>query len=118
MRAYSVDLRERIVKAVKDERLSKIAVAERYGVSRASVYRYLELEKRGNIEPKRRPGQQQRLSAELRQKLLEQLEEHHDASLEEHAALLEEEQGVQLKKSSVANYFARLGVRRKKDFTP
>lgn len=118
MRAYSVDLRERIVKAVKDEKLSKVAVAERYGVSRASVYRYLELEKQGSVAPKRRPGQKQRLSAELCEKLLKQLEDYSDASLAEHAALLEEEQGVRLRKSSVANYFARLGVRRKKDPAP
>ncbi len=117
MRAYSVDLRERIVKAVKVEKLDKVAVAERYKVSRASVYRYLELEKQGSVKAKRHPGQKQRLSAELRQKLLEQLEENSDASLEEHAALFYEEQGVSLKKSSIANYFARLGVRRKKDFT-
>ena len=118
MRAYSVDLRERIVEAVKEEKLSKVAVAERYQVSRASVYRYLGLEKQGSVEAKRRPGQKQRLNAELGQKLLEQLEENSDASLEEHAELLYKEQGVRLKKSSIANYFARLGVRRKKDLAP
>ena len=53
MRAYSVDLRERIVEAVKEEKLSKVAVAERYQVSRASVHRYLGLEKQGSVEAKR-----------------------------------------------------------------
>ena len=117
MRAYSVDLRERIVEAVRNEKLSKVAVAERYQVSRASVYRYLGLAKQGSVEAKRHPGQKQRLDAELCQKLLGQLEAHRDASLEEHAELLYKEQGMRLKKSSIANYFARLGVRRKKDFT-
>ena len=85
MRAYSVDLRERIVEATKVKRLSKVAVAERYGVSRASVYRYLGLEKQGSVVAKERPGQKRRLDAEQCEKLLEQLKESSDASLAEHA---------------------------------
>lgn len=115
MRAYSVDLRARIVEAVKGKGLSKTAVAERYQVSRASVYRYLELDKQDDLAPKVRPGQAQRLGPELRQKLLRQLEENNDATLEEHAKLFGEAHGVHLKKSSIGNYFSRLGVRRKKD---
>ncbi len=115
MRAYSVDLRERIVEAVKAKKLSKTAVAEQYGVSRASVYRYLRLDERGSIAPRRRPGKLPRLDAELCQKLLEQLEGHSDATLEEHARLFSEAHGVSLKKSSIGNYFVRRGVRRKKD---
>ena len=117
MRAYSVDLRERIVEAVKGERLSKTEVAERYKVSRASVYRYLKLDKQGSIAPRKHPGQAQRLDDAQCQKLLGQLEEHRDATLEEHAELFEKAHGVMLKKSSIGNYFARLGVRRKKDLS-
>lgn len=115
MRAYSVDLRERIVEAVKDKGLSKTATAELYSVSRATVYRYLELSREGALQPKFRPGQARRLDEKACRKLLEQLERNNDLSLEEHAAKFAEEQGVELKKSSIANYFARLGVKRKKD---
>ncbi len=115
MRAYSVDLRERIVEAVKVKRLSKPAVAELYGVSRATVYRYLKLDSEGDLQPKARPGQLPRLDEEACRKLLEQVKENNDLSLEEHALKFSEEQGVELKKSSIANYFARLGVKRKKD---
>ena len=114
MRAYSVDLRERIVEAVKDKGLSKTATAELYGVSPSTVYRYLELSREGALQPKVRPGQARRLDEKACRKLLEQLERNNDLSLEEHAAKFAEEQGVELKKSSVANYFARLGVKRKK----
>lgn len=117
MRAYSVDLRERIVAAVKVKGMGKPAVAEFYGVSRATVYRYLGLDKAGDLTPKASPGQPPRLDEQACQKLLEQLKHSSDLSLEEHAAKFLEEQGVELKKSSVANYFARLGVRRKKDLT-
>ena len=61
MRAYSVDLRERIVEAVKRKGLSKTAAAELYGVSRATVYRYLELAAEGSLAAKVRPGQLPRL---------------------------------------------------------
>jgi transposase len=49
MPPYSVDLRERIVVAAKSG-MSKQAVAEHYQVSRASVYRYVALE-RGAASP-------------------------------------------------------------------
>jgi len=117
MRAYSVDLRKRIIEAVKCEGMSKEGAAERYSVSRASVYRFLELDKQGDLRPKARPGQTQRLGAELCQRLLEQLTEHNDATLEEHAELFCEGHGVSLRKSSIGNSFSRLGVRRKKDVT-
>jgi transposase len=117
MRAYSVDLRERIVEAVKVKGLGKPAVAELYGVSRATVYRYLELDRAGELQPRIRPGQPPRLDEEACRKLLEQVKENNDLSLEEHALKFSEEQGVELKKSSIANYFARLGVKRKKDPT-
>jgi transposase len=117
MRAYSVDLRERIIEAVKCEGMSKEGAAERYKVSRASVYRFLELDKQGDLSPKVRPGQARRLDAELCQRLLGQLAEHNDATLEEHAELFREAHGVSLRKSSIGNYFSRLGVRRKKDLT-
>ena len=117
MESYSVDLRARIVAAVKDEGLSKSEVARRYKVSRSSIYRYLELEKQGSLEPKPRPGRPPRLDTGLCEKLLAQLAANRDASLEEHAELFEAAQGVSVKKSSIGNYFARLGVRRKKDLT-
>ncbi len=110
-----MDLRERIVEAVKVKSLSKVAAAELYGVSRATVYRYLELDNEGDLKPKVRPGQSPRLDKEGCRKLLEQVEKNSDLSLEEHAVKFSKEQGIELKKSAVANYFTRLGVKRKKD---
>jgi transposase len=42
MEGYSIDLRERIVKAVKEGK-GKSEVAKVYGVGRAKVYGYMEL---------------------------------------------------------------------------
>lgn len=107
MEAYSVDLRARIVAAVKDEGLSKREVSRRYKVSRSSIYRYLELDKRGSLVAQSRPGRPRRLDAELCRRLLAQLEVHQDASLEEHAELLAEACDVNLKKSSTRTGKAR-----------
>lgn len=118
MRPYSVDLRQRIVEAVEVKGMSKAAAAELYEVSRATVYRYLDLAKEGNLSPKKVPGPAPRLDEAACQKLLKQLEKHNDLSLEEHAEKFSEAQGVTLKKSAVGKYFARLGVRRKKSPLP
>lgn len=114
MRAYSVDLRERIVEAVKSRGMSKPAIAELYRISRATVYRYLELDRQGELVPKPHPGQAPHLDLKGCELLLEQVKNNADFTLEEHAEKLTQ-QGISLKKSAVGNYFARLGVRRKKD---
>lgn len=115
MRAYSEDLRKRIVEAVKVKGLSKTAVAEQFDVSRASVHRYLSMAETGSLAARKNPGQPRRLDEAACHKLLEQLERNSDLTLEEHALKFSREQGIELKKSAVANYFVRLGVRRKKD---
>lgn len=52
MKAYDIDLRERIVKTVA-EGVSTAATAERFKVSRASVKRYVkQLRETGTITPK------------------------------------------------------------------
>lgn len=94
--------------------MSKPGVAALFGVSRATVYHYLELDKQNNLAPKLHPGQARRLDAEGCRKLVKQVEENADLTLEEHAEKLAE-QGISLKKSSIGNYFSRLGVRREKD---
>ncbi len=94
--------------------MSKPATAALFGVSRATVYRYLELDKQGELIPKPHPGQARRLDPEGCRKLVRQVEENADLTLEEHAKKFSEH-GISLKKSSIGNYFVRLGVRRKKD---
>jgi transposase len=52
MKGYSLDLRTRVVRAIK-QGMSKKKVAERYQISLATVKRYLRLErKRGNLAEK------------------------------------------------------------------
>lgn len=114
MRAYSEDLRTRIVAAVEKEGLGKTAAAERFKVGRKTVYRYLERAKQGELKPRKAPGGQRKLNPEQVQALKQQLEAHSDETLMEHAARFAEGQGVELAFSTVNLYCKRLGITRKK----
>ena len=114
MASYSVDLRERIVKAHLEEGQNKSAVARRFGVSRWTVERYVKRLETGSLAPTPHPGRPQRLDGSGCEVLRAQVRDHHDWSLEQHAAALAETTGVKIKKSSVGNYLRRLGITHKK----
>ena len=114
MASYSVDLRERIVKAHIEEGQNKSAVARRFGVSRWSVARYVKRLKAGNLAATPHPGNRQRLDATQCEVLRRQVQAHHDWTLEQHAKALTDATDVAIKKSSMGNYLKRLGITHKK----
>lgn len=111
--AYSIDLRERIIKAVESGE-SKVKVAKRYLVSLSTVKRYVNLSKTGNLARRKPPGQASWLDAEGEKVLRRQVEEHNDWTLEQHAEGLSKSTGITVKKSAIAKYFKRLKITRKK----
>ena len=115
MRGYSLDLRERVVKAVKEEKQSVTEVAKRFGVSRWTVNRYLKRAEAGNLAESVRVGQQPWLSEEGFEQPKQQVAEHQDWTLEQHALALSESQAKTFKKSVIGKYFKRLGITLKKD---
>ena len=115
MRPYSLDLRERIVKAVNEEKQSVRQVAERFGVSRWTVNRYLKRAAEDNLAASKPPGCPRSLDEAGIELLKTQAQEHPDWTLEQHAEALTKASDVSLKKSSVGNYFKRLGITIKKD---
>jgi putative transposase len=117
MTGYSMDIRERVVRAVKEQGMSKSTVAKRYEISRATVYRYLGLDETDELAPKVHPGHPRDLDESACQKLVKQVEKYPDLNLEEHAEKFTQEQKIKLGKSSLWNYFERLGIRRKKNAT-
>lgn len=114
MASYSLDLRERIVRAHVEEGQNKSAVARRFGVSRWSVDRYVRRSAAGSLAATPHPGKRQRLGSAQCEVLRRQVQEHHDWTLEQHAEALAKETGVEIKKSSVGNYLKRLGITHKK----
>lgn len=114
MSSYSLDLRERVVKACVEEGQSNGEVAQRFGVSRWSVRRYLNRAAVGGLAPTPHPGRKRRLDGAQCEVLRDQVRDHRDWTLEQHAEALTQATGVELKKSSVGNYLKRLGITHKK----
>jgi transposase len=117
MRAYSMDLRERVLAAV-DRSTPRKEIVRTLGVSEPTIRRYLRLRREtGSVAPKPRPakptfsiGQ----SVEQRRALWKQLEVHDDATLERHCQLWERKQGVKVSISTMSRAIRRLGWTLKK----
>lgn len=115
MKAYSEDLRERIVEAVERGKHPQ-QVAEMFSVSPSSVQRFVRQQReQGHLRFQLPPGRPRTLSADHERVLAEQVQAHSKASLEEHAAKLAEATGQQVSSMTVQRTLARLGITRKKD---
>jgi transposase len=110
MKAYSQDLRQRIVRAV-DEGQSRAEAARRFSVSERTVRRYLRQRTRtGSLAPVAyRHGPAPAIPPEQEGVLLTQLRAHPDATLEAHCALWEREQGRALSASTMCRAQQRVG---------
>ncbi len=96
MRAYSLDLRERIVQAVRTGQ-SQRAVARTFGVGSATVKRYLaQVWRTGSLAPKRPPGPLSRIRPADYPVLRAQLAAAPAATLGEHCTSWEQSQGVRV----------------------
>ena len=114
MKAYSPDLRRKIVAAVESGR-PKAEVARVFGDGLSSVKRYLKQQQEtGSLAPKRHPGRAPTIRPDQRPLLWAQLEAHPAAFLDEHCAHWAEQTGIQLSTSTMSREIARLGWTRKK----
>lgn len=114
MKAYSVDLRERIVRAVGDGGCTE-EVADRFEVHPRTVRRYLTLRrKQGNLAPKPRRGRLPKLTPEQQEAFREQLKAYPTLTYPERAELFYQERGVRLSIPTVCRWVKRLRYSRKK----
>ena len=79
MKAYALDLRERVVKFIQGGG-SKAEAARRFDLARSSVYRYLAAAQQGVLAPKTSWGTWRKLDP---QKLQAHVRKHPDATLKE-----------------------------------
>jgi len=79
MKAYALDLRERVVKFIQGGG-SKAEAARRFDLARSSVYRYLTAAQQGALPPKTSWGKWRKLDP---QKLQAHVKKHPDATLKE-----------------------------------
>jgi len=115
MKAYSQDLRQRVLRAV-DQGTSQAAIAKTFVVSVATIKRYLKQRREtGQVLPKPIPGRPAQKADALREHLLPQLEAHIDATLEEHCRLWEAEHGFKVSWATMSRAIESLNWTRKKD---
>ncbi len=114
MKAYSQDLRERVLRAV-DQGRPRSEIISLFGVSRATIKRYLKQRRElGTLSPKPIPGRPSRKGAALQAGLSSQLHTHSDATLEEHCQVWEAAHGMRVSTATMSRAMARLGWTRKK----
>jgi transposase len=114
MKAYSQDLRQRVLKAI-DAGQSQAEVAKTFTVSVATIKRYLKRRREtGHVGAKAIPGRPARKGAVLQAHLLPQLEAHPDAKREEHCQMFEATYGLKVSPASISRARMALGWTRKK----
>ena len=114
VKAYSPDLRHKIVAAVAAGH-PQTEVARVFSVGLSTVKRYLKYhQETGSLAPKRHPGRAPTIRPDQRPLLWAQLEAHPAAFLDEHCRLWAEQTGIRLSPSTMSREIKRLGWTRKK----
>jgi transposase len=114
MRAYSTDLRERIVRVVAEGRPMREA-ARRFGVSVSVVKRYVVRQQQtGSLERSPIPGGPRKITREQDAVLRARLEAAPDATVLEHCAWWAAHQGQELSEATMWRAMRRLGWTHKK----
>jgi transposase len=115
MKAYSLDLREKIVESVK-KGVPKSETARRFGVHRATVKRYCkQLDERGTLEPRKAPGKRPKLDQKVTKLLAEDLKERPWATHSQRAEFLFAMSEVRVSEATICRAVGRLRRSRKKD---
>lgn len=109
-KAYSDDLRSRIVHAVAAEGLSQPTVAARFAVSLASVKRYLKQWRvTGDLTPRPHPGRHRAIPPHEHERLIALLTADPDARLADYCARWEAGTGVGVSASTMCRAQQRVG---------
>ncbi len=115
MKPYSIDLRERVVSAIEKGDSSFRKVAQRFGVSKNCVERWV-IQKRtaGHLVPRKQGGSVSTVM-EHKDQLMTIFENQTDATLAEYCELLFDATGLWVSQSTLCRTFQRLGLPRKKN---
>ena len=114
MRAYSEDLRERVIRAV-EAREPREAVAARFEVSVPTIERWVRLKREtGGLARRLVPGSAPVKTAGLQAALPDRLATHADAALAEHCEWWRGISGWAVSTATMSRAPARLGWTRKK----
>ena len=114
MKAYSQDLREKVLRAV-DQDYPRGEIVKVFGVSLATIKRYVKQRREtGTLSPKVIPGRPPKKLGQLQADLVAQLQAHDDLRLEDHCRLWEQTHEVQVSTATMSRAIKRVGWTRKK----
>ena len=114
MKAYSHDLREKVLRAV-DQDYPRGEIVKVFGVSLATIKRYVKQRREtGTVSHKVIPGRPAKKLGQLQADLVAQLQAHDDLRLEDHCRLWEQSHEVQVSTATMSRAIKRVGWTRKK----
>jgi transposase len=113
MQAYSMDLRQRVMKAYDEGKWTIGEIAQRFGVGEWWIHKLKRQRKNeGSLAVRKGPvGQPRRLGVDELRRLVEHVDRHPDATLEQMREALE----ISCTAVTVHNTLRRLGYRYKKN---
>ena len=114
MKAYSKDLRQKIVDAI-ERGMPKAEAARTFGVGISTLKRYSAKAHKGEpLEPGKAPGKRPKIDEWLKKLLEEDLKERPFVTLRQRCQYVEAISGVSVSRSTMCRTIARIGSTRKK----
>ncbi|MEH2208558.1 MAG: IS630 transposase-related protein [Nostoc sp.] len=115
MKAYSIDLREKIVAAHIQDKISIRQVAIRFAVSKSLVQKLVKQQQiEGNLQPKQRGKPQFSHLTNVEVELRELVVENQDATIVEFCELFALKTGNGVSRTAMCRALQKLGLNRKK----
>jgi transposase len=116
MKAYSVDLRQKIIEAYENEPISQRQLARRFRVATSFVTKLLkQYRETGDLNPKPRPGRPRSLNAEQVEIVQSLVEAKNDISLSELCEELNPHLEGTVSEPTMCRVMQRLNLTRKKN---
>ncbi len=120
MKAYSIDLRQKIIDVYENEKISQRQLTKRFCVALSFIVKLLkQYRQTGEIAPKPfNGGVKLKLTPEQLRILALVIENNNDATLEELCQLLKEKTGIMVSRATMGRMTQRLKLTVKKTSTP
>ena len=110
MKAYSEDLRRKVVEAVEHRGMGKSEAARTFGMSLSSVKRYVGKARQGNsLSPRKHPGPRPKIDEKARRLLEADVENRPALTLGERCRFVEGVAGVSVSESTLSRLLSRMG---------
>jgi transposase len=115
MKAYSEDLRKKVVQAIEQRGMSKSQAARLFGISLSSVKRYSRLASQGeSLTPRKGGGRPPKADETVRKLLEEDISKRPAATVAQRRHFLESFAGKSLSEPTLRRLLKRMGFSRKK----